>query len=31
MKIQVITKATPKIKTLSVCPWVVDDNTGKKE
>jgi hypothetical protein len=25
MKIQVVKKATPKVKTMAVCPWFVDE------
>jgi hypothetical protein len=30
MKIQVVKKGTTKVKTMSICPWMVDEPPASK-
>ena len=30
MKITVIKKSTGKVKTMSLCPWLIDEPSGSK-
>ena len=30
MKIQVVKKGTSKVKTMSICPWMVDEPPASK-